>query len=219
MEYDFSADCGWCGTTKAGFTVNSNHALVIDEFGVHFVIARCRVCSKGVLAIFGTVKNIAAGVGLANGIETLRQRPLREMLPRPRSTAAPKYTPPSCERAYRQAMTNLATSNSDAAGAMFRKALEVGLKDRFSLTKRNLADRIQEAATKGLLTKDMADWATQIRLGGNDAVHNEDYTQEEAEDLKVFTELVLRYLFELPGNLKEAREKADERKKEKNNVN
>ncbi len=102
---------------------------------------------------------------------------------------------------------------------MFRKALEVGLKDRFSLTKRNLADRIQEAATKGLLTKDMADWATQIRLGGNDAVHKGDYTQEEAEDLKVFTELLLRYLFELPGNLKEAREKADERKKEKNNVN
>ena len=103
-------------------------------------------------------------------------------------------------------MENL-IKNWDAAGVMFRKALDVGLKVKFSNdTKGSLYERIRGAADRHDLTPELADWAHKIRLDGNDAAHDEDpFSEEEAKELQVFTELVFRYLFTLPGMMQEAR--------------
>ena len=102
-------------------------------------------------------------------------------------------------------MANL-PNNWDAAGAMFRKTLETGLKHEFPKIQGTLFERIQEAAKQHHLTPDLANWAHQIRLDGNDAAHEEEpFSQDDAERLSVFTDMVLRYLFTLPGMLKQAR--------------
>lgn len=44
---------------------------------------------------------------------------------------------------------------------------------------------------------DLADWAHQIRLDGRNAVHEE-------ERLSTFTNLILLYLFSLPGMIEQA---------------
>ena len=51
----------------------------------------------------------------------------------------------------------------DAAGTMFRKALDTALTAKFPAIKESLAKRIRKAADGGLLTSDMADWADEIR--------------------------------------------------------
>lgn len=57
-----------------------------------------------------------------------------------------------------------------------------------------------------MLTPDMKEWAHEIRLGGNDAAHEEKpFTKQEAERLYTFSLLVFNYLFMLPGMLAEAR--------------
>ena len=120
---------------------------------------------------------------------------------------APKHTPENVARFFKQAMDNL-PKNWDAAGSMFRKALDTGLKNKFPEIKGDLKARIEKAAGQQKLTPELAVWAHQIRLDGNDAAHEENpFSKEDAEELSKFTELVFLYLFMLPGMLKEAQEK------------
>ena len=99
--------------------------------------------------------------------------------------------------------------NWDAAGSMFRKALDTGLAAKFPEIKGTLFARIGEAAAQSKLTPELAEWSHQIRLDGNDAVHDDvPFSKDDAERLQAFTHLVLLYLFSLPGMLDEARARA-----------
>jgi hypothetical protein len=98
-------------------------------------------------------------------------------------------------------VSSLDTGSFDAAGMMFRKALESATKilDPDSANAR-LVRRIDLLAEAQKITPDLAQWAHEIRLGGNDAAHEEEpFTQEEAEELRNFIENFLRYAFTLPS--------------------
>jgi hypothetical protein len=74
-----------------------------------------------------------------------------------------------------------------------------------------LAVRIKKLATTSKLTPDIAEWADHVRDLGNDAAHEEvPPTREELDDLRNFTEMVMRYLFSLPA-LVEARKPKPEK--------
>ena len=94
----------------------------------------------------------------------------------------------------------------EAAAMMFRKTLEVALKRIRPDDNGTLKTRIDIAANAGAITKDLAEWAHRIRLDGNEAAHEEEpFSSDEVGALHRFTELVLMYLFSLPGMLKEWR--------------
>ncbi len=96
--------------------------------------------------------------------------------------------------------------NWDAAGSMFCEALETALKHKFPEIKGALYERIEKAAKQHKLMPDLADWAHQIRLDGINAVHEEKpFSKEDAERLSTFTQLVMLYLFTLPGMLEQTR--------------
>ena len=93
---------------------------------------------------------------------------------------------------------------------MSRKALEAALKDKLPEIedKVSLYARIKKAAEQQVLTQALADWADHIRLDGNSTAHDaQPFSREDAERLDAFTNLVLQYLYTLPGMLKEAQEK------------
>lgn len=118
---------------------------------------------------------------------------------------APPHAPGYAAECFRQGAENL-PRNPDAAGAMFRKALEVGLEDEYPEIGGSLKKRIELAAAEGHLTRELAAWADQIRLDGNEAVHGKDsFSQEDASRLHEFTRLVFYYLFSLPRMLERAR--------------
>jgi len=109
--------------------------------------------------------------------------------------------------------------NRDAAGAMIRKTLETALKAKFPESRGTLIKRIEAAEKDGALTRDMAQWAHQIRHLGNEAAHEEEpFSEDDAEDLRSFTDLLLRYLFTLPGMLEKARKKPEEGKVRRTNA-
>ena len=92
---------------------------------------------------------------------------------------------------------------------MFRETLEEALKELFpDLSGESLSFQIKEAAAQQALTPDLAEWSHHIRLEGNKAAHAAPYKEEEAHALAAFTEMVLRYLFTLPGMVKEKRGQA-----------
>ena len=95
---------------------------------------------------------------------------------------------------------------------MFGKALEVALKRKFPdiedpPTRRIFArERIKRAAAEHRLTPELADWADHVRFLRNDAAHDEDpFTEQQVKEMAAFTDLILRYMFTLPEDLKIAR--------------
>ena len=191
----FKCDCPRCGTKDIGF---SSINEIATNRGRDF-FAKCGRCEGGI------VVRVPGHLGLKNEKRIL---PGMEVAPELQSTGAPLHTPDNVGRFFEQGMENL-PNGWDAAGAMFRKALDTALKSKFPDIKGDLVKRIQKAADNGFLTKDMAEWAHHIRSLGNEAVHDDDpFSEEDARGLHAFTDLVLRYLFTLPGMMMAARQAA-----------
>ena len=186
-----TADCPRCGIKKVAFTVRDEGCAWNAPFPgrqdmtmtAYDNLAACGNCGRAVVATF---------VG----------GDLTEIVPSP--PRPPEHLPPNIGSFFQQAMSNLA-QNWDAAGMMFRKTLEAALKNKFANIQGTLSQRINEAAKQQKLTPELAQWAHQIRLDGNDAAHGDKpLSKEDAQSLADFTHLVLLYLFTLPGMLVQA---------------
>jgi len=180
-------DCPHCGIKIAAFTrrgsyeyqIRKGPALQEIEFRcTHLFI--CPKCREGIVAS-----------SLAGEIEQIYPEIKR---------AIPAHLPANVERYYKQGLDNLG-QNPDAAGMMFRKALEIGLGQKFASYKGSFNEVIKKAAANNEITKDISDWAHHIRKSGNSATHEDEYTPEQAEEMKHFTELVLTYIFTLPAKI------------------
>lgn len=73
----------------------------------------------------------------------------------------------------------------------------------------NLKDRIDQLRAKGIITEHLAAWAHEIRLDGNEALHEGDIgdpdAPEQAKKYVAFLELLLHVTFELPETIKKAK--------------
>ncbi len=78
-----------------------------------------------------------------------------------------------------------------------RSALEAAL-DALNAQGNRIIDKINDLKDKGVITAVLADWANQIRLHGNKAVHEIQASEQEAEELVEFTKVFLEYCFVLP---------------------
>ena len=199
----FPANCPHCGTKQVAFTLIHQHRAHKEEENIWDTLSLCGQCSRCVLVAFLAPRNTDPKglLGTSRRLE-VQQLGIYPSLP---ESAAPAHTPDNVAQFYRQGMDNL-PGNWDAAGMMFRKALDSALKRKFPRITGTLKRRIDKAAEAHEFTPALAEWAHQIRLDGNDAAHEEKpFSKEEAERLQTFTELVLRYLFTLPGMLEQAR--------------
>src|SRR5262245_32716139 len=93
----------------------------------------------------------------------------------------PDHLPSDVERVYLQAERNFPIKgNEEAAGTMYRKALDISLKIIDPAVKGTLKDRIEALVKQHRLTPSLGEWAQQIRLLGNEAAHEIDEpTREE----------------------------------------
>ena len=199
----FRTDCPYCGTRAVSFTIVASRRVPGQPGLWWHSFATCGHCTRGILATFKSISSETPEKIL--GSSNRNRISLETISPSPLSTGAPEHTPENVAEFYRQGMENL-QKNYDAAGSMFRKVLDTGLKAKFPEIKGDLKKRIVKAADQHELTPDLAEWAHQIRLDGNDATHEEEpFSEEDAMRLQSFTALVLIYLFNLPGMLKEAR--------------
>lgn len=210
MNFHFKAHCPRCGTKNVAFTVLSASSIfppnLIDVFCV------CGICDRGAIATYSN-----AGAFSHSDYRSLKNCQFKGISPPPPSHKVPEYTPDNIASFYRQGLASLFTRHYDAAGSMFRKTLDTTLKNSFPDIQGSLSGRIKTAAEQHQLTPALANLADHIRLEGNKAVHEEEpFSSEEAEDLQAFTELVLSYLYLLPGKLEEAQGKITARSEEMN---
>ena len=178
--------CPHCGTKGVAL----EHVGVIEvntpKYGrVQDIWTRCGQCRRGLVLTYSL--NLDR-----------KRRELLEIAPPLPATDAPAHTPKNVTSFYRQAMDNV-PGNPDAAGSMFRKAIDTALKSRFPDLQGDLFHRIEKARDDRELPPAMAEWAHRIRILGNDAAHNEEpVSKKSATELATFTKLMLLYLFTLP---------------------
>jgi hypothetical protein len=71
-----------------------------------------------------------------------------------------------------------------------------------------LAERLQNLVGSSVLHPSLGDWAKEVRLLGNVGAHFDpatDVSEAEAAQLITFTRDLLRYLYELPAELRKRR--------------
>ena len=216
----FQADCFRCGTQLAAFSIQNQILHTLHPKLSHYdLFATCGVCGCGSIFVFsmsdrgdGDPKKYIAREGFAEA----KKKKLVEVLPRPLSTDAPNHTPKRVADLFRQAKKSEGAKSWDAAGMTYRKALEIGLNNKFP----DLTDswtpykKIQTAAKEHKLTLELAKWAHQIRALGNTAAHEEVFTADQAREMAAFTEIMLQYMFTLPGDLAAAQTSATKRQKD-----
>jgi len=195
MAIHLQRDCPHCLTVKA--PLSGGHFIQVTPGQHAYVIfMQCGVCGEGVLVKVNH-PNIGPYVqgGIANPIAYVV-----ESWPKVTEQKAPLHTPDNVKSFYLQGIDSLARRNFDAAGTMFRKALDAGLRKVHPDGKGTLEKRIDSLPDELGITPAMKEWAHNIRDLGNDAAHeNEPFLEQEAKDLHSFTELFLTYAFTLPG--------------------
>ena len=202
IGWPLSGDCPHCHTKKVALRIRDGARWGEDRFDM---FAQCGHCNRGVIATF----SISTDSPIANALKHTLFSGIAptEMFPVWLPPSAPPHTPDNVARYFVQGMDNIQSENWDAAGAMFRETLESAIKNKFPSLSGTLFSRIDEAAKQHALTPDLAKWAHHIRLEGNKAVHDTGpYEEEDAKSLAAFTEMVLRYLFTLPGMVQEKKQ-------------
>ncbi len=200
MGLSLKRTCPYCGTQNVAQTAMISWQTGKKERRALF---QCGYCSEAIIYEWAIpVRNgISVDVMQYNGTGDAWELTTSRQWPSPPSTTAPTDTPASAARYFEQAVDSLNSSNFDASGMMFRKALESAIKVlEGNSNSKSLAARIRTLADQHIITPGLASWANEIRLGGNEAAHEDDpFTQNEAESLHHFTENFFRYAFTLPA--------------------
>lgn len=123
---------------------------------------------------------------------------------------APDHWPEAIGRFWLQAKRNVRDENWDAAAVMARSALQLALRDQ-KATGRSLKQEIDDLAGKGILPPIMKDWSDHVRDLGNDSAHP-DMAQgptnpQDARDIVRFLDFLLEYLYSLPHQIEQYRER------------
>jgi hypothetical protein len=199
-----SLPCPHCRSEKIGF---APRGAVVVRPGIPrtLLFLQCEGCGEGIIA---AVAGNPQAVSMWQMGQVDSPGPLLSIYPETKAPKAPADVPPKVTAAFLSGLDNLGRSGgANAAGAMFRRAIELSSReiDKTAPTNLTLKQRI-ERLPDTVVTPAMKEWAQHIRLEGNDAVHGPDeYSDQDAKDLHSFAELFLTYAFTLPEMLRKAK--------------
>ena len=196
------------------YRIQDQHRALWNAFLV------CRRCQEGVVVKMmgpsGRRRLNEPPEGCSNELISSGFKPVA-LHPKPEVTKAPAHVPEPVARNFEEAKDNQRRRNYTSAAVMFRKALDRGTSALAPAGKTNrfrsmsLYERINALTENRELTPAMCDWAHQIRLDGNEAVHDEDADEAVAGQLQAFTEMFLVYAFTLPERVRQDRARAGDK--------
>lgn len=204
-------DCPHCAAPKMTFTIFFDRLALGHEDSSPTKVVRslmaCNSCGEYVVGVFVRTASAKRSENPSQLFVDPRNEgwELFQSYPKAILLQAPEYIGDILKSFYMQAAEALQRRSWDASGAMSRKVVDVSAKQLLkeeAAKYRNMNDRIDALGRQGRLTPDLQAWAHEVRLGGNDAAHDEDpFTLEEAAELLAFVELYLTYVYTLPGRL------------------
>lgn len=176
--------------------------------GQSFITSSCNACFKPITASIASHNGGIWDPKQTEG-DLLRLNGLRveAIWPQQERIEAPNSVPDKVARTYIEAAEARTRQHWNAACGMYRRAMELALKafapeiDPWKLEK-----RIDQLAAQHRITTDIQQWAHELRLDGNEALHgDDDATEEMTEQMHHLTHFLLIYLYTLPAQILEAR--------------
>jgi Domain of unknown function (DUF4145) len=138
-------------------------------------------------------------------------------------TAPPDYLPDPIRIVFTKGATSVATNCWNAAGAMFRKCIDLAtvpmlppeepaIEGLNAKVRRDLGLRLPWLFDNNALPADLRGLASCIHQDGNDAAHSQFLKKEDAEELLDFTVALLERLFTEPERIRLAEERRKKRR-------
>ena len=132
---------------------------------------------------------------------------VKDVFPKIKAVDVPESTPDAAANVFKQAVESLNAGHLDAACGMFRRTMELALK-AFSpeIAAWQLEKRIDKMAAENKITVDIKDWAHELRLDGNKALHGDEPASFElADQMHNLCKFLLIYLYTLPAQVAAAK--------------
>jgi len=118
--------------------------------------------------------------------------------------------PENVSSTLNEAKITYSTKCFRSSAVMSRRTLE-GIAFDKGETQGTLAKRLNELADKGILNSSLSDWAKEVRLIGNSGAHFDpinDVSEEDSNQIIIFIEELIKYLYIMPAELEKRRNKA-----------
>jgi hypothetical protein len=192
----FAFECPHCGVYST-FKVSAEYGN--EYWGGFAKILLCDHCSKLVYVVLGA-RPIPRGQTASEEIKDYypkRKPKLEDSIPK---RVASDYV---------EAIKCFDVGAEKASAAMCRRALQNSIIEK-GAKKGKLVDQIDELFEKQIITKDIKDWAHEIRLTGNVGAHPDedglqDVSPKEAKELLEFMEEYLNYVYVMPDKVAKKR--------------
>lgn len=204
----FTHDCPKCGVSHAAFVLIGEVRSTTEQ-GIVYLFCSCPKCSEPVTVKWRQFEawSVSDWGGDIWDIEGGKSRVIR-IEPPPLNHVAPLFTPENVADYYVEALDGLHRQKWTSAASLLRKCLEVALKAYSpEIEAWKLERRIDKLAAENLITPALKDWAHELRLDGNEALHGDKPADEElATRMERLTYFLLTYLYTLPAQVAAARE-------------
>lgn len=204
--------CPHCGAENMTFHVMK--AVGHLRPGSTSVMALCASCDDPVIAKLITHLPGLRGDEFVNyhgnllGTSDIRSL---DIWPEPSVPKVPSGTPDKVARSFVEAATSRKAKLWNAACGTYRRCMELALK-QFApdVEAWKLEKRIDKLAAEHRITPAIQEWAHELRLDGNEALHGEeDATEDMAEQMHHLTHFLLTYLYTLPQQIAEVRQRRE----------
>ncbi len=191
-----TTDCPHCRTNRVACSIKWQ-SVRGNDWLILAICGACRMPITAQLAARYDTKPMDEPADIEDSFYTIQTWPTTSEL------SAPRHTPDPVAKRFIEAEKSYAAQSWISAVLMYRTTLDVATKGMEGVPPGlTFYKRLEWLHDNNRITGDMKDWADHVRLEGNDAAHDpEDFSQSDAEPLRLFTETFLRYAFELPGEV------------------
>jgi hypothetical protein len=202
-------NCPHCPAEHSSFTLAWNAPLPNSNNLVWNCAATCGAC--GFPICFTAINTRSDGnhpMNQAGNIEPVWG--VTVAWPERAESTAPPHTPNPVKARFLEGEDAFSRKRWNSAVAMYRSALDIATKGMKGVPSNStFFNRLEWLHENHGITPDIKDWATHVRVEGNAALHDpEEFAEGDAKALRFFTEMFLRYVFELPGAVREFRGEA-----------
>jgi Domain of unknown function (DUF4145) len=199
-----SLPCPHCHAEKIGFSPRDSGFQYRVGQPISILVLQCEGCGWAIIAYIRT----KAGANVHHWMTGLAPSPgdIEQIFPEHKEPEIPADIPGNVRKAFKTALRNLRhEEDANAAAIMFRRSIEMAVKDLNPDGKGNLKERIAQL-DPNLATQAMKDWGDHVRLQANDATHEEDdFSKQDAATLHTFAKMFLTYAYTLPKALRRAK--------------
>jgi len=192
-------DCPHCPAENSYFRIVWNSVTPNSPYAWN-CCALCGACNTPICFVaYSSSTTSEPGTFKGGNIEPTWQ--VSEIWPARVASKAPDHTPPAVKARFEEGEDAFSRHKWNSAVAMYRSALDIATKGMEGVPEgTTFFKRLEWLHEHHAITPDMRSWADHVRVEGNAALHDpEEFNKDDATALRFFTEMFLRYVFELPG--------------------